>query len=104
MKIIEQLSKKLEELYKELENGDHNAEQDIIDLEEEIKERISEYDPSSGKDKQDVLYKLLDRIKNIKEEFDFYDEEAELNMMFPDRDDEDFDEDNISWGNVFGED
>ena len=39
------------------------------------------------------------------EEFDYeYDEDAILDMMFPDRHDEDFDEDNMSWDSVFGDD
>lgn len=39
----------------------------------------------------------------MKQEFDFYDEESELDMMFPNRHDDDFDEDEESWSNVFGE-
>ena len=48
--------------------------------------------------------KLSKRIKQIKKENDFYDEDAELDRMFPDRHDPDFDEDSMSYDSVFGGD
>ena len=48
--------------------------------------------------------KVLRELKTLKEEFNFYDEEGELVMMFPDRHDDDFDEDRMSASSFFGDD
>jgi tetrahydromethanopterin S-methyltransferase subunit G len=50
------------------------------------------------------LNKLQKRIHRIKEENEFYDEDSTLDMMFPNRDDDDFDEDSMSYDSVFGDD
>ena len=89
MDIIEQLTNRLEELYEDLENDEYNAEQGIIDLEVEIENLMDEYHGEKQKTKK--LLNLHKKIKAIKEEFDFYDEEAELNAMFPNQDDDDLD-------------
>ena len=47
---------------------------------------------------------IMKRIKRIKEENDFFDPEAELDMMFPDRHEDGFDEDSMSHDSVFGGD
>lgn len=47
---------------------------------------------------------MEDRIKNLKGENDFYDEDAEIDTMFPNRHDDDFDEDSMSYDSVFGSD
>ena len=44
------------------------------------------------------------KVERQKKEFDFYDEEATLDMMFPNRHDDDFDEDDMSYDSVFGDD
>ena len=50
------------------------------------------------------LEKLKKRLIHIKQENDFYDAEGELDMMFPNRHDDDFDEDSMSYDSVFGKD
>jgi len=51
------------------------------------------------------LFESLQKsVNNIKKEYDFYDAEGELDMMFPERHDEDFDEDSMSFDSVFGGD
>ena len=53
---------------------------------------------------QSRVEKLEKKINKIKKDFDFYDSEAELDMMFPNRYDEGFDEDSMSYDSVFGDD
>ena len=43
-------------------------------------------------------------IARIKKDNDFYDPEENLDMMFPDRYDDDFDEDSMSYDSAFGDD
>jgi hypothetical protein len=47
---------------------------------------------------------LHKNIKSLQIEFDLYDEEGELDVMFPDRHDENFDNDSMNPDSVFGED
>ncbi|MFO7862678.1 MAG: hypothetical protein R6U85_01640 [Salinivirgaceae bacterium] len=72
----------------------------VYEIEQEIDEKfnfLSDFHPEE-------IGKLDKRIKHIKEEHDFYDEEAVLDMMFPNRHDDDFDEDSMSYDSVFGDD
>jgi hypothetical protein len=86
----------LDKLRQELENDNYDVERDVIDLQEKIENAIEEnFDDGETKHYK----KLLKELKAIKKEFDFYDEEGELDMMFPNRHDDDFDEDSM---NVFG--
>ena len=50
------------------------------------------------------LLELVDELKSTKREYGFYVEEDELDNMFPDRHDEDFDEDDINYDNIFKKD
>ncbi len=84
----------------ELENDNYEVEQDVLDLEQEVNDAL-EY--TSGKENQ-KLRELSKNINIMKEEYDFYDEETELDRMFPNRDDEDFDGDEISFDSVLGDD
>ena len=43
-------------------------------------------------------------VKQVSAEYDFYDPEAELDMMFPNRHDDDYDDDEFSLDDFFGED
>ena len=43
-------------------------------------------------------------MEAFKNEQDFYDAEGELDRMFPDRGEEDFDEDSTSYDSSFGKD
>lgn len=87
-------------LYEELENDNFDVEQDVLDLEQEA---IDALDYTVDKEHQKISQLLL-KIKSMKEEFVFYNEESELDMMFPDRHDDDFDEDSMSYESVFGHD
>lgn len=57
----------------------------------------------NSKDKG-AIKKLQKQIKSFKKEWDFYDPDAELDSMFPNRYDDDFDEDSMSFDSVFGDD
>ena len=54
--------------------------------------------------RQSQLQRLQKKVTQIKRDNDFYDQEAELDMMFPNRHDDDFDEDSMSYDSVFGGD
>ncbi|WP_313375263.1 hypothetical protein [Chishuiella sp.] len=107
---IKNLLEKYDMLYEELSNDNYEVEQGVYDMEEEVHELLRIYDYQEDYDyngktlELDALKKLLKKIKSLKREFDFYDEEAELDMMFPDRHDEDFDEDSMGYDSVFGDD
>ena len=76
-------------------------QEDVLDLEMKLNEEIQlRYDAEEAAPYEKVLREL----KTLKEEFNFYDEEGELVMMFPDRHDDDFDEDSMSASSFFGDD
>lgn len=76
------------------------AEGEVYSIENEISEYIRDADGFE----YTQLRKLQKRIQSIKKENDFYDADAALDMMFPNRYDEDFDEDSMSYDSVFGDD
>ena len=88
----------------ELENNNYEVEQDVLDLEQEVNDAL-EYTSGEENLKLSELYK---KINNLINEYDFfeedYDEEAVLDMMFPDRYEQGFDEDSMSYDSVFGDD
>ena len=91
----------LDRIREELENENYDVEQDVLDLEMQLNEEIQlRYDAEEAAPYEKVLREL----KTLKEEFNFYDEEGELVMMFPDRHDDDFDEDRMSASSFFGDD
>lgn len=91
MNEIEKLEQELEILYAELENGNYDAEEKVLELEEKVKLTL---DYAHSREEKRIKT-LLQKIVAMKKEFDFYDQEGELDMMFPDRHDDDFDEDNM---------
>lgn len=102
---------RLQALLTEIEDQMDDIESDeleerVLDLEEEIKAGSEQ----CFKEEVEDYKKLQKRVNAIKKEHDIYkneaeyDEEAELDMMFPDRHDEDFDPDSISPNSVFGDD
>jgi predicted nuclease with TOPRIM domain len=92
---------KIELEFEEFEGIDINKlEEKVYKLEEEIFEEIQFCSPHEEK----TFQNLLKKIKKLKKENDFYDEDAELDRMFPNRNDEDFDEDSMSYDSVFGKD
>jgi len=100
MKRIDELKEKYESLYQELENDNDEVVQEVYDLEQEVEGELSF---AQGEDHHE-LKALLKKIKSMKEEFDLYDEEAERDNMFPNRNDDDFDEDSMNFDSVFGKD
>jgi conjugal transfer/entry exclusion protein len=50
-----------------------------------------------------VLESMSDWIDQFKNDYGYYDEKRELDSMFPDRYDEDFDDESMSYDSVFGE-
>lgn len=101
MGTIKDYKKELEKYREELENNNYDVEQDVVDLEMKIEQQIQEM---ADYENTKPFEKLLIELKSLKREFDFYDENAELNRMFPDRHDEDFDEDSMSYDSIFGGD
>ena len=85
MEDLKKLEEKLEEIYQELESENFEAEQDLIDFEQNLLDKL---DFAQGKDRMELKV-LLKKIKSIKKEFDFYDEDAELVRMFPNGQDDD---------------
>jgi len=100
MKRIDELNENYERLYQELENDNYEVEPEVYDLEQEVEEELY---LAQGKEHQ-ALKTLLKKIKSMKEEFDLYDEEAERDNMFPNRNDDDFDEDSMNYDSAFGKD
>jgi chromosome segregation ATPase len=118
---INKLAQRIEDVEMKFETSDcdeyDKLEEEVYDIEEELAMLLESADNayhnidlSNSKrlnmlDKeQRLLEKLSKKIRDIKKEYDFYDEEAELDMMFPNRHDDDFDEDSMSYDSVFGDD
>ena len=99
MKKVNALKARFLEIEDVFEYG-NNQEQLVYDLEEEVQNALLEAFEDTMEEKQ--LQKLSNKLKKFKSDNDFYDAEASLDMMFPDRHDEDFDEDSMSWDSVFG--
>lgn len=78
----------LDQYREQLENGNQDVEQDVVDLQENLEREIDMIPDDRDSSK---YRKVLKELKAMKEEFDFYDEEGERKMMFPNGDDEDFD-------------
>lgn len=97
---IKLLNARFEEIKEAFENGEDD-EQIVYDFEEEIQEAFGEIYRET---EISQLEKLQKKVKAFKREYDFYDEGAELDRMFPDRHDDDFDEDSMSYDSVFGDD
>ena len=96
---INVLKKRFLEIKEIFENGDYDHDL-VYALEEEIQDACQE----AFEDQEHLeLKKLLERVGEFKKENDFYDADAELDRMFPDRHDDDFDEDQMSWDSVFGD-
>jgi|SRR5574344_16725 hypothetical protein len=70
----------------------------------EIEKEIADYLGGAEGIQYEQLRKLQKTVSRIKSENDFYDKEAELDRMFPNRYDDDFDEDSMSYDSVFGGD
>lgn len=104
MKEIKQLEEQLNLCREELEQSNYEVEEKVYALEEQLNELMHEYDHMTYEKEFKQLRLLKQKLKQIKTDFDFYDEQAELDMMFPNRHDDDFDEDSMSYDSVFGDD
>lgn len=87
--------KKLREAYlklkDELYNGNNEVAEKILLLKLEVKNALKN---TIGKENQN-LEELYDDINDMKQEFDSDDEESTIDMMYPNRDEEDTDFDDI---------
>jgi hypothetical protein len=100
-KAYESLKAKLDIIEDEIDNMDPtDLESAIYELEDELTINMQ----SCYTEEIHLFERLQKSINRIKKENDFYDAEAELDRMFPDRHDEDFDEDSMSYDSVFGGD
>lgn len=93
------------------ENEGSDYEEDVYELERNIDDEIESLESFTGehpRKEEQVELKGLKQLKielnQFKKENDFYDEEAELDRMFPNRHDDDFDDDSMSYDSVFGDD
>lgn len=100
MDTIEKLNSRFLELTEAFENGEDD-EQLVYDFEEIIQDAYHQFDEDNDIDQ---LEKLQKKVKAFKREYDFYDADVELDRMFPNRNDDDFDEDQMTWDSVFGDD
>ena len=100
MNTIEKLNTRFLEIKEAFENGEDD-EQLVYDFEEKIQDAYHQF----FEEKEVMQLEKLDKqVKAFKRENDFYDAETELDHMFPDRHEERFDEDSMSWDSVFGDD
>ncbi|MGI9191695.1 MAG: hypothetical protein ACR2IL_06190 [Chitinophagaceae bacterium] len=100
MSKITHFNEEFKRIYEQLEQDNFDAEDDLITLEEKMVEALDYALPTELPALQD----LLKQIAETKNEFDIIDEEDALDMMFPDRHEEDFDEDSMSYDSVIGDD
>lgn len=100
MRTVQQLKVELSEALEAFEKDVNNANL-IYDFEDELNEAFRFHETDK---KVSELKKLRSELKDFKDEHGFYDEESELDNMFPDRHEEGFDEDSMSYDSVFGDD
>jgi len=104
---IKKLTEKIDDVEEKLAafaNNDESSwdefyplEKEVYEIEEELSELQERFDRISMKSdnfdeldrEQNQIDKLIKRIQKIKKEYDFYDEDSELDAMFPDGDDDD---------------
>ena len=109
MNSLTEFAERYKKLRLELENDNSEVEQDVNDLENDIQYALdfaTENNEEISHAKEEFikgLQGLLKKVQKLKKKFDFYDEEAELDRMFPNRDDDDFDEDSMSYNSVVGD-
>ena len=80
-----ELKAKLEDA---LENDLYEREDfDINDFQDQIYDMeydLQDYSPVARGNESDLIEEVLDLISQVKEEYDFYDSDAEREFMFPD--------------------
>ena len=84
-----ELKAKLEDA---LENDLYEREDfDINDFQDQIYDMeydLQDYSPVARGKESDLIEEVLDLISQVKEEYDFYDPDAEREFMFPDGEDD----------------
>lgn len=106
---ITKLTKEIELIENKFEglNFEKLSTEEIDSLQSDVYELESDVDnylDISQEFELSQLQKLKKRILHIKKENYFFDAEGELDTMFPNRHDDDFDEDSMSYDSVFGDD
>ena len=91
----------LDRFREELENANYEVEQHVLDLEMQLNDEIERL---YAEEDSEPYEKVLRELKALKEEFNFYDAEGERDMLYPNRHDEDFDEDSMSASSFYGDD
>ncbi|MCX2574074.1 hypothetical protein [Pedobacter sandarakinus] len=101
----------IDELYTQFEQLEVNADDEEFDpnqLQDDfyiLLEKVEALKHSVWDDNDlDRLDMLKSKMESFKSEQNFYDADDELNRMFPNRGDDDFDEDSTSYESVFGKD
>ena len=105
------MEEEVSELYTQFELLEVNADEENFDpnqLQDDfygLLEKVHELEDSVWED-QDIgrVDILKNKLEAFKAKQEFYNAEDELNRMFPDRGDADFDEDSTSYDSVFGKD
>lgn len=97
---LNELKNRLDELEILISDSTPDSEEKIEEEFYAIKAKIDEFQDYPFRDKEERLFqKMSKQLNQIKNDLDLYDEESELDMMFPNRHDDDFDED--SYSNMF---
>lgn len=104
---LKDYKQRLDELI-ELGNNSFDEGFDRLDFENKVESLesivIDNQDEAFDEDLFKEVAVILDGLKELKEEHEFYNPEDELDSMFPNRGGEDFDEDDMSYDSVFGDD
>ncbi len=87
METPEFYQEELDRFREELENENYDVEQEVLDLEMQLNDEIEQLYPEEDSEPYE---KVLRELKALKEEFDFYDQEGELDMLYPNLHDDDF--------------
>ncbi len=107
--VIEELEHKLLELERKYENSE--IEEDIIDSSLlDLLNDLNFHAEACLEGEEELFSNLIERTSNLIENnnTNYDEEEVDIedvyDMMFPDRHEEDFDEDSMSYDSVFGDD
>lgn len=89
----EEIAQKLDLIEEQVQDGIYDDfEEKVTEIEEQVMElKRRAFEPAEIK----IIDKLIKRVNDLKKEGYFYDEEAELDRMFPERHEPDFDQDSM---------
>ena len=97
---------RLDSLLDDRDAGEHEEqdalENEVYEMERDLECLLECHSPS--KMQFNLIHGLLKQIELVKRKYDFYDPEGELDNLIPNRHDDDFDEDSMSYESVFGHD